>query len=888
MPRLLALALALALQVALLLARVLLLRPERQPPACSKLLPPAPTHAPSACGLKLATLFASTSAAGAGSRSPSGRRKGSAEGSRGGGGAVTASTPPEPLPAAVDFKDLASALGRAAAGSSGGSGGSAAAAAADPDAFNFVQRQQTPLHPRAAAELWRAAEALAGSGRMVRVAVGRQGLTRGVLAQAGELLEVHELLYLLPNCSLEVGFVGWVAEAALDCVVLRTKGRTVTLSLSAGVSVRNYKDELDKPAMVTRRTLGEETASGAPPGYLFCRFFGLRHILAASDRTNGGLRRCHTCTFDADSCVVLCAYCTDTSGDPTPSEVSLELSHCRPAEGEIIADTDGYLMCRMAPNPPDTPMPPPEPPTYPPPPPPVVPVTLTGTVEVYTSHLHNSPNRTAPYMSYAVTFANESTGYSLKASFSLGSLANTADVQTGDRLSFKVTSAPPGGSGRRHLLSNCDEVTGLCFDPTAAEGNATASGKDFVVDGKAVNITSIVMLATVCGNRPGIDITSAAVNSRNVTLQHYYATCSYGKVQFRPENNLVTAVSLPCTALYQTSSSGVQTWYKSQTSCDAPELYGWMRDALAQAQTNLGLASTTPYKRKVLFLPNRQVDMQVLFQELGHNIGLQHANRWIDGVNQEYEDFTDPMGTGWVQNDDYQNKTMICLGAAEAYKAGWVLPAASFNLTEDLVPGYPVTLILPSMHATDTNFLYINVTSLPAYKPSWPANAQPLNRTNQLFVSYRVRQPAPGFDSGLTTDMSKKIYIHNFNATLRSPPRPDPGDAAMKTSLIAILGTRAGSVQGMDVNTAFRFDFGPLAGGRTSVNGLHIKPLSLDAASATLTVCYFAVAKESDAEGGCSNGIDDDCDGYADEADTDCGGLLGQHQHQRRRIRAAV
>ena len=40
-----------------------------------------------------------------------------------------------------------------------------------------------------------------------------------------------------------------------------------------------------------------------------------------------------------------------------------------------------------------------------------------------------------------------------------------------------------------------------------------------------------------------------------------------------------------CRALYQTSSSGVQTWYKSQTSCDAPELYGWMRDALAQAQT---------------------------------------------------------------------------------------------------------------------------------------------------------------------------------------------------------------------------------------------------------------------------------------------------------------
>ncbi|KAG2423672.1 hypothetical protein HYH02_015287 [Chlamydomonas schloesseri] len=675
-----------------------------------------------------------------------------------------------------------------------------------------------------------------------------------------------------------------------------------------GISIGSHEDRLDKPAVVPRRALADESAP-PPLDVPYCRFFGLRHILAASDRDNGGLRRCGVCTFDAEWCTVLCAYCLDSSDSPSPSEVSLELTHCRPTEGEIVVDGEGYLMCRMAPNPPDTPMPPPEPPVYPPPPPPATPVTLTGTVEVYTSHLYNSPNRTAPDMSYAVTFSNESTGYSLKATFNLGALADTADVQTGDRLSFKVTAAPPGS--RRRLMSNCDEITGLCFDPAAAEGNSTTSGKDFVVDGKAVNITSIVMLATVCGALPRISLDklrstlfnadqASAVNTRNVTLQHYYATCSYGKIQFRPENNLVTTVNLPCTALYQTSASGVQTWYKSQTSCDAPELYGWMRDGLTQAATNLGLASTTPYKRKVLFLPNRQacdwpgmasvgcdtscntwinqmsptnVDVQVLFQELGHNIGLQHANRWIDGVNQEYEDFTDPMGTGWVENDDFQNKTMICLGAAEAYKAGWALPAASFNLTEDLVPGSPVTVTIPSMHVTDTNFLYINVTSLPPFKPSWPGNAQPLNRTHQLFISYRVRQPAPGFDSGLTPEMSKKVYVHNYNATLRSPPRPDPGDVAMKSSLIAVLGTQRGSVKGMDVNTAFRFDFGPLVGGRTPVNGLHIAPLSLGPDSATLSVCYFAVARESDVEGGCGNGIDDDCDGYVDGDDTDCGGV---------------
>ncbi|KAG2423094.1 hypothetical protein HXX76_002319 [Chlamydomonas incerta] len=282
-------------------------------------------------------------AAGATGARSSSRRKGGSDGSRD----DVASSAPDRLPAAVDFKDLAAALGRAG-GAGGGGSKSLADAGADPDAFNFVQvgrplrmrlsqpeqqqapasqgtglgqqhqsaeggggsrqerrrqrwqqqeglaalqpglgsagaepafhgsstssssaddeegaanavdtvgasaeageleripllhptqRQQTPLHPRAAAELWRAAEALAGSGRLVRVAVGRQGLTRGVLAQAGELLEVHELvrMYLLPTCGLEVGFVGWVAEAALDCVTLRTKGRTVTLYRERGL-----------------------------------------------------------------------------------------------------------------------------------------------------------------------------------------------------------------------------------------------------------------------------------------------------------------------------------------------------------------------------------------------------------------------------------------------------------------------------------------------------------------------------------------------------------------------------------------------------------------------------------------------------------------------------
>ncbi len=54
-------------------------------------------------------------------------------------------------------------------------------------------------------------------------------------------------------------------------------------------------------------------------------------------------------------------------------------------------------------------------------------------------------------------------------------------------------------------------------------------------------------------------------------------------------------------------------------------------------------------------------------QELGHNIGLQHANRWIDGRNSEYDDFTDPMGSAYVDwaTDQYGNKSLVCLSAPE-------------------------------------------------------------------------------------------------------------------------------------------------------------------------------------------------------------------------------
>lgn len=84
-------------------------------------------------------------------------------------------------------------------------------------------------------------------------------------------------------------------------------------------------------------------------------------------------------------------------------------------------------------------------------------------------------------------------------------------------------------------------------------------------------------------------------------------------------------------------------------------------------------------------------------------------------------------------------------------------PDNSTIRTDLLPPNSAQRVVIPSMHTTDNNFLWINVSSLPDFKPSWPAWAAALPRANQLFVSYRVKQPQPGFDSGLVPELSNKV-----------------------------------------------------------------------------------------------------------------------------------
>ncbi|GIL86623.1 hypothetical protein Vretimale_11496 [Volvox reticuliferus] len=99
------------------------------------------------------------------------------------------------------------------------------------------QRHQPPLSRDVSKYLWRNAEELAAAGKLLRLQVGKAGATRALMARMGHLLEHHQLIRvsLLQNCPLDVRFVAWLAENALDCVCIKVKGRTATLFRQKGL-----------------------------------------------------------------------------------------------------------------------------------------------------------------------------------------------------------------------------------------------------------------------------------------------------------------------------------------------------------------------------------------------------------------------------------------------------------------------------------------------------------------------------------------------------------------------------------------------------------------------------------------------------------------------------
>eukprot|EP00198_Chlamydomonas_reinhardtii_P001798 XP_001691134.1 predicted protein [Chlamydomonas reinhardtii] len=395
------------------------------------------------------------------------------------------------------------------------------------------------------------------------------------------------------------------------------------------------------------------------------------------------------------------------------------------------------------------------------------------------------------------------------------------EAAAGTRRSLQDLSSgivTPGGRGRLSITS---------FKKTSSNG-----GKDFIVGDQPYNLTSLTFLMHMCGKN--LTYTRDTVNrmffnrfatTNNYTLQRHHEVCSYNKLRFPPDTNLVFGpVSVPCSGTVAVTSNtdnrltGVQYNYDFSTRCGNDERYGLWELAKRWLQTNQPsiYANIRFYKRKLLLMSEAPAcgfrgmansgcgsshciswirstpsltddiwskqglpDATTIFQELGHNIGLNHAGRLYPAAGSDgssftvgaYDDMTDPMGGGYP---DASRMTAgpVCLSAPQAYKAGWASPVAGddtgvlpgdFELW-DMDEGVNYYFSLPSMHLGDKNLIRIRMSA--AF--SLTANAAPNNRLLQqaYFISLRQRQSTRGsFDHALRPAFDSRVAVHEYNGT---------------------------------------------------------------------------------------------------------------------------
>ncbi|EFJ40418.1 hypothetical protein VOLCADRAFT_99771 [Volvox carteri f. nagariensis] len=429
----------------------------------------------------------------------------------------------------------------------------------------------------------------------------------------------------------------------------------------------------------------------------------------------------------------------------------------------------------------------------------------------------------------------------------------------------------------------------------------TADKDLFVSDGKKQNLTSLtfVFRSSYCGLNP--NLTAAIVrqwwydNGVNAfvtaSLQRYIRTCTYGQLSFRPENNRVIDVDIPCTgntsygpynlmngrgigenvdnekyALVELAKLHVQqtdrdvfnkwssfrrkvmifpfNWYKRYVSWTGSAAVGCVANADCYTWINSDTASRD------------YVDSASAFHELGHNIGLSHSDARECTSNRSggapscalsrSSDPSDILGAGTVPEKRSQ---ILCMNAPQAsvsvvvpvgsYKAGWSgFVTGGLIRSFELQPGVSRVITLPSMSLNKNNLLRIVIDS------SNLLNGLDNKPQQALFVSYRVRgNGSVAYDSGLNT--SGRIWIHEYNDTANGVP------ADSSPALLTTLDTVSnGTVAAASFVQPLPLILGVVTG------GINISLRSKTPESATVSLCRFTRRVET--AGFCSDGLDND------------------------------
>ncbi|GIL77139.1 hypothetical protein Vretifemale_6690, partial [Volvox reticuliferus] len=138
-----------------------------------------------------------------------------------------------------------------------------------------------------------------------------------------------------------------------------------------------------------------------------------------------------------------------------------------------------------------------------------------------------------------------------------------------------------------------------------------------------------------------------------------------------------------------------------------------------------------------------------------------------------------------------------------------------------------------------------------------------------LYVSYRVRQGAPGsYDSGLQDDLNNRVWVHEYNETANAIPAnyrmPPLSLAVLSDDIIRDPSTKQPSLPVVSGYGALPRTYSQFIPGR---GGITITLKRKTSQVAVVSVCRATSLNET---GFCSDGIDNDCDGLVDVTDPDC------------------
>ncbi|KAG2454724.1 hypothetical protein HYH02_000561 [Chlamydomonas schloesseri] len=465
--------------------------------------------------------------------------------------------------------------------------------------------------------------------------------------------------------------------------------------------------------------------------------------------------------------------------------------------------------------------------------------------------------------------------------------------------------------------------------PKSSEKKKNGGAKDLmIIGGKPLNVTSITFFFTSssCGINPVLSESQIRArwydngDSAPVTasLQRYHRVCSYNKLGFYPDRNLVFGpIDVPCTGTMPTKGAyDLRKGKGNKVNLDG-EMYGlydlaknWLRanrpEVLAQLPFLRRKVLVWPWNNQAQLLkngdlevaawagmanmgcpgnpdpsgivpdcltwmntdlPSTTIDLTTLFQELGHNIGLAHSTRTVCDAagcaKDEYGDSSDPMGgAGPISGD----KSYICLSAPQAYKAGWAVPLADLKSKDLEAGGGWMDYNVPSAHTTDTNYLRI------AIDQTGILTADRLKPERAIYVSYRVAQPLGGFDSGLPKELNARVWVHEYNETatgltanLKTPPMVlnmlDLPQLDPKTKKVAPPVVPGWNMLSNRLVLPRAFGAG---------DSLTIWLRSKTNTSAAVSLCRTTASQETPDT--CYDSIDNDCDGLTDAEDPDCGG----------------